>query len=392
MTAPTGYNLIWFDDFTGTTIDTSKWNVYTECHPAFTPCCAKSSNVIVDGNSLLHLKTVKNASNVTCPSCHTNVGTPGNYPWTSAFISTKGRFTFTYGFIEMRAKMPKQQGQSGGLWMTRADESQLYKEMDIPEWRGLEKNKPAETNKFYYNNLWFVPTNTTCPPGTSMGAQYPNRCGNGVNFVADFNPALDFHLYQFEWTPTFLKVYIDGVQKGNAITVGIPQIAFGLILSWDTGIFDVPDNTTLSPSEMIVDYIKIYQLNATPVLGSISLSPTTPIITAGNTTQINATCKSIENNDMICPALTWSSSNNNIATVNSSGLVTGITAGTTNITCSSDSINSTVSVTIKARPVLSENNITPILIFGGIIGLTLIMIVILQKKPQPATTEYYINP
>ncbi|WKL46890.1 Ig-like domain-containing protein [Flavobacterium pectinovorum] len=85
---------------------------------------------------------------------------------------------------------------------------------------------------------------------------------------------------------------------------------------------------------------------AIPV-ASVSVSPTTANLYAGNTQQLSAT---------IAPAnatnktLTWSSSNTAIATVNSSGLVTAVSAGTATITTTTQDGNKTATATITVNP------------------------------------------
>ncbi|WP_228520670.1 Ig-like domain-containing protein [Flavobacterium sp. JLP] len=85
---------------------------------------------------------------------------------------------------------------------------------------------------------------------------------------------------------------------------------------------------------------------AIPV-ASVSVSPTTASLYAGNTQQLSAT---------IAPAnatnknITWSSSNTAIAAVNSIGLVTAVAAGTANITATTQDGNKTAVAAITVNP------------------------------------------
>lgn len=85
---------------------------------------------------------------------------------------------------------------------------------------------------------------------------------------------------------------------------------------------------------------------AIPV-ASVSVSPTTASLYAGNTQQLLAT---------IAPAnatnktVTWSSSNTGVATVNSSGLVTAVSAGTANITVTTQDGSKTAIAAITVNP------------------------------------------
>jgi uncharacterized protein YjdB/glycosidase len=82
-------------------------------------------------------------------------------------------------------------------------------------------------------------------------------------------------------------------------------------------------------------------------VASVSVSPTTASLYAGNTQQLSAT---------IAPAnatnktVTWSSNNTAVATVNSSGLVTAVSAGTATITAITQDGNKTATATITVNP------------------------------------------
>ena len=82
--------------------------------------------------------------------------------------------------------------------------------------------------------------------------------------------------------------------------------------------------------------VHIYQIGGSPVpvLSSIQVSPTSVNMTVGKTVQLTAICKDQSGSSLTCPTLTWKSSNKAIATVSSSGLVTGIAVGNANITAS----------------------------------------------------------
>jgi hypothetical protein len=91
----------------------------------------------------------------------------------------------------------------------------------------------------------------------------------------------------------------------------------------------------------------------TPTLTTITLSPTTASLTAGGSTQTISATKLDQNSSPITATLTWNSSNTSVATVSSSGVVTPLTAGTTNITATSGGITSnTTTITVTAAAVI----------------------------------------
>jgi 6-phosphogluconolactonase (cycloisomerase 2 family) len=78
-----------------------------------------------------------------------------------------------------------------------------------------------------------------------------------------------------------------------------------------------------------------------PTLVSIAVTPTGASISVGQTQQYTATGTfSDTSTQTLTSGVTWASSSTNIATINSSGLATGVAAGTTNITAAVGSITS----------------------------------------------------
>ena len=92
---------------------------------------------------------------------------------------------------------------------------------------------------------------------------------------------------------------------------------------------------------------------ATPVLTSISLTPATSSINVGDTVQLTAVAKDQYGNPLVVqPSFNWLSNNTGIAMVNSTGLVTGNTAGSSIITASvtGSSITATATVDVVNVP------------------------------------------
>src|SRR6185295_9443501 len=74
-------------------------------------------------------------------------------------------------------------------------------------------------------------------------------------------------------------------------------------------------------------------------------------VSAGQTVQLTATTKDANGNTLTGRTVTWASSNTSVGTVNGSGLVTGVVAGSTTITATSEGKNGTSAVTVTAAPV-----------------------------------------
>lgn len=92
---------------------------------------------------------------------------------------------------------------------------------------------------------------------------------------------------------------------------------------------------------------------------TITITPTAPSIEAGRTQQFTATAR--DGNSQVVPnvTFTWSSSNQNVATIATSGLVTGVSAGTTTIRATIGAVTSNpATLTVTPSPITTIT-ITP---------------------------------
>jgi 6-phosphogluconolactonase (cycloisomerase 2 family) len=95
-----------------------------------------------------------------------------------------------------------------------------------------------------------------------------------------------------------------------------------------------------------------------PTLDSISVTPATPTVTAGQTQQFKAMGNYSDGSSAdITTSATWSTGSGTIATINSSGLLTAVAAGTTTVSASSGSVSGSVNLTVK--PSLVSIAVTP---------------------------------
>jgi Bacterial Ig-like domain (group 2)/Divergent InlB B-repeat domain len=108
---------------------------------------------------------------------------------------------------------------------------------------------------------------------------------------------------------------------------------------------DVPAGTLLGSSP------------GTVTLQSIQVTPNNPAIPAGITLQLTAVGSYVDGSQRnITSAVNWSSSNSAIATINASGLVTGVSAGIATITAAFGPVTGTISLTVGSpsqRPALT---------------------------------------
>jgi hypothetical protein len=86
----------------------------------------------------------------------------------------------------------------------------------------------------------------------------------------------------------------------------------------------------------------------TPVVTTDTVAPTSASVIAGLTTTLQATVKDQNGNVMTGQTVNWSTSNAAAATVSSSGVVTGVAAGSATITATSSGKSGTSSITVTA--------------------------------------------
>jgi len=115
-------------------------------------------------------------------------------------------------------------------------------------------------------------------------------------------------------------------------------------------------------------------------VASVAVSPATATIQIGQTAQLTATPKDASGNTLSGRVVTWGSSSTSIATVNTSGLVSGVAAGSGTITATSEGKTGSATVTVTASSTgsgLKFDNLVVILMenhgYGEIYGVAPLM-------------------
>src|SRR5205807_2175433 len=105
-----------------------------------------------------------------------------------------------------------------------------------------------------------------------------------------------------------------------------------------------------APSGWVVqDYLA--KIVPTVPVASVTVTPATASLTVGQTVQLTATPRDANGNPLTGRVITWQSSNSAIASVNGSGLVTGVgPGGPVTMTATSEGQSGTASVTVTAAP------------------------------------------
>ena len=83
---------------------------------------------------------------------------------------------------------------------------------------------------------------------------------------------------------------------------------------------------------------------------SMSIIPNPPTVGLGGTTQLSGAVLDQNGQKIVGPVISWTSDNPGLATVSSSGLLSGVSAGQANITAASGGLNVRVRATVGAAP------------------------------------------
>jgi len=81
-------------------------------------------------------------------------------------------------------------------------------------------------------------------------------------------------------------------------------------------------------------------------VASVTVTPASGTVSAGSSVQLTATPKDANGNPLVGRTVTWQSSNTATATVNGSGLVSGVAAGSATITATSEGQSGTSAITV----------------------------------------------
>lgn len=164
--------------------------------------------------------------------------------YTSARINSKGKYDFKYGKVEFRAKLPTGGGTWPALWMLGAN-------IDQTPWPGCGEIDVME----HVGNQQDVIHGTLHYPGNSGGNA--NTASTNVPGVSN-----DFHTYSTVWSPSSIKIYVDGnLYHSVPNTSALPFNAnFFLIMNVAMGgNFGGVIAPGFTQSTMEVDYVRVYQ-------------------------------------------------------------------------------------------------------------------------------------
>jgi beta-glucanase (GH16 family) len=226
---PTGvrgdWKLTFDDEFSGTSLDTAKWSTGWYGSGITPPVnsaeenCYDPAQVSVGGGTL-DLTLIRKSED--CGA--------SNAVYAAGLVSTQGKFSFTYGFIEARVWLPAMTGDPGEVanWPAVWADGQNWPEdgeIDVVEGLGggvcAHFHGPADPSG----------VRVGCPSGTYAGG---------------------WHTFAADWEPGNVTYYYDGADIGS-VTSGITSAPMFLVLSYGT------EKLVQAPLTMRVDYMRVWQ-------------------------------------------------------------------------------------------------------------------------------------
>ncbi|OIA98596.1 1,3--beta-D-glucan 3-glucanohydrolase [Paenibacillus sp. LC231] len=239
--AAPNWNLVWSDEFNGTSLNRANW----------TPEIGTGSGGW--GNNELQYYTDR-AQNVQVTGGNLVITAQkesyGGMNYTSARIKTQNLKSFTYGKVEARIKLPSGQGLWPAFWMLGSNISSV----------GWPKSGEIDIMERVNHNPY---VNGTVHWDAGGHAEYGRVSGN-----LDFS---QFHVYSIEWDSKYIRWFVNGqqfnefyIENGTGNTEEF-QRPFFLLLNLAVGGNwpGSPNNSTPFPSQMLVDYVRVYQDSGT---------------------------------------------------------------------------------------------------------------------------------
>lgn len=265
---PSG-TLVWSDEFTASgsgnaqpdptvwTYDTgtdccgnNELETYCAWGSTAGPCNPSSPNAYVGTDGLLHIVAQNPSAGV----------------YTSARLKSQGLFSFQYGRIEARMKLPESQGMWPAFWM-------LGNNITTVSWPGC-----GELDIMEHIDGSNPPFSVgQAPPGFDWiaGSVHGGTTASHSDGTQQYHPsgfsAADWHTYGMIWTKGEIQFYVDSPSNVYAtfkstdaawtsnpwpFDVGPQFIILNLAVGGDWP--GNPDATTVFPSDMTVDYVRIY--------------------------------------------------------------------------------------------------------------------------------------
>jgi beta-glucanase (GH16 family) len=234
-----GWTLVWQDEFEAEELDASRWEAEIGGHGW--------------GNNEYQFYTSR-PENLRLEAGHLVIEARDEFfirrNYTSGRIKTQGLFSFTYGRVEARMKLPFGQGIWPAFWM-------LGEDIGTNPW-------PASGEIDIMEHIGRQPRHIY---GTVHGPGYSGSGGVGhFTTFPDQTLSEEFHVYAIEWEPEEIRWYVDDEQFFKLTPAQVPgqwvfDKPFFMLINLAVGGHwpGYPDDSTVFPQFLTVDYVRVYQ-------------------------------------------------------------------------------------------------------------------------------------
>ncbi len=237
------YTLVWNDEFEGNSLSTADWNFEIG-----------TGNNGWGNNELQYYKE----ENVTVSDGLLFIEAKKEFfngrDYTSSRITTQNKQSFQYGRIDIRAALPFGQGMWPALWMLGDDISSVgwphCGEIDIMEMVGGNISGGGD-NVVHGTVHW------------DNGGSYANY--GQSNTLPNGIFANEFHVFSIVWNEQSITWYRDDIQY-NVIDItpaNMTEFHQNYFFIFNVAVGGnwpgPPNNTTVFPQNMIVDYVRVFQ-------------------------------------------------------------------------------------------------------------------------------------
>lgn len=265
--------VVWNDEFNGTKLDSTKWH-----NEGATGAGGYGNRELQ--NYQMDYCEVKDGNLIIKPQFEYNPTTKKvlNNKIYSTKLWTKDKYSFTYGKVEFRAKMPKGQGTWAACWM-------LGNQSNYGAWPKCGEIDVLETTSDWSKTI--IPQSIHCQKFNGM----PTSSGNKYEHTTVSTATSEYHTYGIIWTAQEITFTIDGketwtynpdkyVASGSGVNNKdiwpfdkpfylIINCAVGGVLGGDVGTnywtkagtikYDSGAENIIYQDKMYVDWVRVYQ-------------------------------------------------------------------------------------------------------------------------------------
>lgn len=241
---PSGYKLVFNDEFDRSSVDSSKWNTRYRWGPNWIINNEQQYYVDVLNDRNFGVTPIKlDGSRLTIEATKTPSqlrDEARGQAYLSGAMTTHSKFKMKYGYVEMRAKLPKGKGLWPAFWLLHDGNDGNRPEIDVMEMLGDNTSRIYQTYHYYDN---------------SNLRSTPSYQASGPDYSADF------HTFGMLWEQGRITWYVDGKQTNRYDSSNVSNENMYLLMNLALGgsWAGSPNSSTQFPARFEIDYVRAYQ-------------------------------------------------------------------------------------------------------------------------------------